>query len=61
MSIERTLKIYKEDHNQQVPENERAEWYNSNRQLHRECDRPAIVDRNYTAWYKDYRDLVDSS
>ena len=53
MSIERTLKIYKEDHNQQVPENERAEWHNSTDQLHRECDRPAVVDGNYQAYYKN--------
>jgi hypothetical protein len=53
MEIQRIRRFFSEDYYQQVGENERGEWYNSNRQLHSECDRPAVVDRNYKAWYKN--------
>jgi hypothetical protein len=53
METQRIRRFFNEDYNQQVGENERGEWYNSNRQLHRDCDRPAVVDRNYQAYYKN--------
>lgn len=44
MNRQQIPRIYTEDHNQQVIENERTEWHNSTGQLHRECNRPAIVE-----------------